>query len=172
MACQWSLTAVFSKENVLTAFTCHQTMHLIILNVWTSVTLNMIVTGLLSLHNLDFVIFYTIAPQVKDVTGDTVGTLQKWENIGKSDFLKIGWQMVVPLERRTVCPIFEWLGLKWCTINVCDVVFGIHHFCLNEGVCLIYLKNIFVFIPYERTNQRSAVLSKFSWRYSSKWDWI
>ena len=65
-------------------------MQLIILNVWTSATLNMIVTGLLSLHNLDFVIFYTIAPQVKDVTGDTVGALQKWENIGKSDFLKIG----------------------------------------------------------------------------------
>ena len=73
MACQWSLTAVFSKENVLIAFTCHQTMHLIILNVWTSATLNMIVTGLLSLHSLDFVIFYTIALQVKDVPVDTVG---------------------------------------------------------------------------------------------------
>ena len=73
MACLWSLTAVFRKENVLTAFTSHQIMHLIILNVWTSVTLNMIVTGLLSLHSLDFVIFYTIALQVNDVPVDTVG---------------------------------------------------------------------------------------------------
>ena len=60
-------------------------MQLIILNVWTSATLNMIVTGLLSLHNLDFVIFYTIALQVKNVPGDAVGirklTLQKPETL-------------------------------------------------------------------------------------------
>ena len=63
---------------------------------------------------------------LRNYSGDLKTDPSKTGNIRKPDFLKFGFQMVVPFENRTICPVFKWFGLKCYTIDVYDVVFGSH----------------------------------------------